>query len=1056
MLTFTTLHILCAYQHIVIIKACGTAGSHGCVTNCVIIVFLCCFSNVQSESTNRLCVTIKPGLLLKGDILVKCYHKLFRAPTRDVIFRVQFHTGAIQDFPLTFEKKDLDVACLDERFHEHGKVEFRFSAVPKKVPDSEDLQNAAGVTVDYNTSDPLVRWDSYESFSSRRHDVTDGVPHTHGPLDGSVYAKVKKKSSCATVTRNGAAPGGGACGSGQHTRSMSTDSGNSTASTKTDRTERAPPSPYRGGGAGGLRSAGSIHTVPAQVHTSGGDGVDKAMVERETDILDDNTFGSGPSRADGHDEGSYMPNGTFTAKVSPAWSLPERAAIGITGPSIQRSTSAPVPQVHRCPPPPSQPEIEESIAQLNQLMLDLDPSFVPITAELEVPTRQTALASTVEDFRSQGAASAGSEEACSLSFPMPSISPSCSAPTSPQTVAQSISCIEETLNAVPAWSRETNRQSLPSSKNLASRSARLYTASRHSSESADTEMSVRNSPGSSHPGNKLPKQQSFSYVPVSCSDRTVGTSPFLGCNAEIGNPLLLNPKLGLGLTSPQLKRRTPSSTSQSFPVSQTTSSPAQPLPTPSLATGFASDPSDPFELTRVGAGAEECSVDGIVAQRVSGHRGFSRDPTAVSTSLRYRSASVDRCGDNRSDSYGRNAVDPRNLSHLPSVPRHSHQSQQIMMPQKQEADMSMWPNISSGHVVENVERSISSPDGGFRSIIGITSPNTPAFPLSSLTPYSSPNLRNYSNILQSSPTDDYTSVSQPFCTQAQLGTSPASPPSPLSATSFTLVPERSQMASGHSSMSPDHQMGNPLPISSFGASGLMAGHMPSSTGSDSFSGPSAAAIGGQCGAGFLPQPPQGPEASLGAPLAERYQDSQWMNRHLTSIVGAPSLSPLAQRRVAQNGNGVSVSSLASVRDMHTKPYLPTSTPVHVQMAEHHHGESTPAFNRGDGRGSPVINEGFITSCGSVGEVRFTQASYSMTLSNGHISSPFVNPISIFSSTFANQGSVSSLSGDMCPETHDNAKFVQDTSKYWYKPDMSRDQGLCSCQYFIMKKKTQNT
>uniref|UniRef100_UPI00358DFCDA uncharacterized protein n=1 Tax=Myxine glutinosa TaxID=7769 RepID=UPI00358DFCDA len=354
------------------------------------------------------------------------------------------------------------------------------------------------------------------------------VPHTHGPLDGSVYAKVKKKSSSATVTRNGAAPGGGACSSGQHTRSMSTDSGNSTASTKTDRTERAPPSPYRGGAAagGGVRPTGSMHTVPAQVHTSRSDGVDKAMVERETDILDDNTLGGRLSRVNGHDKGSYMPNGIFTAKVSPAWSLPERA--GIMGQSIQRSTSAPVHEVHRCPPPLSQPEIEESIAQLNQLMLDLDPSFVPITAEVEVPTHRTLSAPTGEDFRSQGAASAGGQE---------------------------------------------------------------------------------------------------------------------------------------------------------------------------------------------------------------GRRGFSRDPTAVSTSLRYRSASVDRCEDDRSDSYGRNAVDPHSSSHLPYTPRHSHQSPQIQMPQTQEADMSVWTNISAGHVVEHVER---SPDGGFHSLIGTTSPNTPAFPLSSLTPYSSP------------------------------------------------------------------------------------------------------------------------------------------------------------------------------------------------------------------------------------------------------------------------------------------------------------------------------
>lgn len=38
--------------------------------------------------------------------------------------------------------------------------------------------------------------------------------------------------------------------------------------------------------------------------------------------------------------------------------------------------------------------------------------------------------------------------------------------------------------------------------------------------------------------------------------------------------------------------------------------------------------------------------------------------------------------------------------------------------------------------------------------------------------------------------------------------------------------------------------------------------------------------------------------------------------------------------------------------------------------------------------------------------------------------------------------LSSLSffADISPETRANVKFVQDTSKYWYKPEISREQG----------------
>lgn len=52
--------------------------------------------------------------LLMGSALfptqLKCYHKKFRSPARDVIFRVQFHTCAIHDLGVVFGKEDLDDA----------------------------------------------------------------------------------------------------------------------------------------------------------------------------------------------------------------------------------------------------------------------------------------------------------------------------------------------------------------------------------------------------------------------------------------------------------------------------------------------------------------------------------------------------------------------------------------------------------------------------------------------------------------------------------------------------------------------------------------------------------------------------------------------------------------------------------------------------------------------------------------------------------------------------------------------------------------------------------
>ncbi|XP_077176740.1 tensin-1 isoform X6 [Paroedura picta] len=294
--------------------------------------------NVQGDSQTSICITIEPGLLLKGDILLKCYHKKFRSPTRDVIFRVQFHTCAIHDLAIVFNKEDLDDAFRDERFPEYGKVEFVFSYGPEKIQGMEHLENGPSVSVDYNTSDPLIRWDSYENFNIRHEDSLEEVGHTQGPLDGSLYAKVKKKDSLhgstGAVNTNrialSAAPN-----HIEHTLSISSDSGNSTASTKTDKTDEqaVPAVPSSSGGnnpvltpeekrelesllsgfglengapthehnpSGGAVMTSTVsgrHVVPAQVHVNGE--AANLVAERETDILDDEL----PNQ-DGHSVGS--------------------------------------------------------------------------------------------------------------------------------------------------------------------------------------------------------------------------------------------------------------------------------------------------------------------------------------------------------------------------------------------------------------------------------------------------------------------------------------------------------------------------------------------------------------------------------------------------------------------------------------------------------------------------------------------------------------------------------------------------------------------------------
>ncbi|XP_055733831.1 tensin-1-like isoform X5 [Salvelinus fontinalis] len=297
--------------------------------------------SVQGDSQTSVCITIEPGLLLKGDILLKCYHKHFRSPQRDVIFRVQFHTCAVHDLGIVFGKDELDETFKDDRFPDFGKVEFVFSFGPEKINGMDHLENGPTVSVDYNTQDALIRWDSYENFNQHCEDNMDDVIHTQGPLDGSPYAKVRKKESIEdAVTANDLLPTATehVLPTVDHALSVSSDSGNSTASIKTDRTDEPAPaaaapavsqppaaqeeapvsgtvlavqpispqekqeleqllsglegpmhcqgylsSPSGGGMGIGLGGGGILHLVPAQVHVNG----HNSSMDRETDILDD-------------------------------------------------------------------------------------------------------------------------------------------------------------------------------------------------------------------------------------------------------------------------------------------------------------------------------------------------------------------------------------------------------------------------------------------------------------------------------------------------------------------------------------------------------------------------------------------------------------------------------------------------------------------------------------------------------------------------------------------------------------------------------------------------
>ncbi|XP_077376219.1 tensin-3 [Festucalex cinctus] len=263
----------------------------------------------------RICVTLEPAQLLKGDIMIKCYHKSEVSSEREVIFRLQFHTGAVQGYKLMFDKEDMEAANKDSRFPEYGKVELFFSDGPENIPGADRWHNGVDVTVDYNTADPLIRWDSYQNMCEA--DGTLAMPRCQSLSQDKVVTKKTPNGGETTLVR-------GTCTTSatsspdhsDHALSVSSDSGLSSTSLWADR-PAAPaaaiststvrshqgPSPQEKVQLKQLLSGfgvedpsleemddpaprvGIHQIVPAQVHIHGDPS--RGPPERETDILDD-------------------------------------------------------------------------------------------------------------------------------------------------------------------------------------------------------------------------------------------------------------------------------------------------------------------------------------------------------------------------------------------------------------------------------------------------------------------------------------------------------------------------------------------------------------------------------------------------------------------------------------------------------------------------------------------------------------------------------------------------------------------------------------------------
>nr|XP_054505045.1 LOW QUALITY PROTEIN: tensin-2 [Agelaius phoeniceus] len=117
-------------------------------------------SGVYPPASQSLCVTLEPALLLKGDVMVRCYHR--RRGGREAIFGVQFHTGTLRGPRLRLRRDELDLAWQDQRFPPDATVEFIFSSGPERVEGWVAPRGPPTTPIDYGVQDPAVRRDSFE------------------------------------------------------------------------------------------------------------------------------------------------------------------------------------------------------------------------------------------------------------------------------------------------------------------------------------------------------------------------------------------------------------------------------------------------------------------------------------------------------------------------------------------------------------------------------------------------------------------------------------------------------------------------------------------------------------------------------------------------------------------------------------------------------------------------------------------------------------------------------------------------------------------------------
>ncbi|XP_046736668.1 tensin-1 isoform X8 [Diprion similis] len=150
------------------------------------------------------------GLRLRGDILIKCYHRVYSKQSREAMFSLQFHTCVITENVVSFPRSELDIACEDLRCPADSVVTLYFASDARRQDGVAGPVPAPTPAVPHTSAhhDPILHWDSYTNLEISDDEGRDtplsppppsnsslqtsprGLGYTCGPIDGSLYAVV--------------------------------------------------------------------------------------------------------------------------------------------------------------------------------------------------------------------------------------------------------------------------------------------------------------------------------------------------------------------------------------------------------------------------------------------------------------------------------------------------------------------------------------------------------------------------------------------------------------------------------------------------------------------------------------------------------------------------------------------------------------------------------------------------------------------------------------------------------------------------------------------------